>query len=130
MDQHQSLICTTLRSLIDCIECSSESQLNTSHLCILLTPWNGYRVSSYCTPHSSHTYLHSTSHSREITATIKGSTLKQTQLTCLCTSLAYMYVYNNTICVQATKSMITGKSLKSSGVAQHGWSLLKCSFTF
>ena len=64
----------TLRSLEDCIECSSEPQLNTSHLCILLTPWNGNKVSRYCTPHSSHTYLHS-ARIGVVTAT-KGSSLK------------------------------------------------------
>ena len=48
-----------LRIMEDGIECSTEFQLNTSHLCILLTPRSSKRVSSYCTPHSIHAYLHS-----------------------------------------------------------------------
>ena len=51
--------CSYLRSLQDDIEHSTETSLNTSHLGILLTPWSGNRVSSYCTPNSAHTYLHS-----------------------------------------------------------------------
>ena len=51
--------CSYLRSLQDDIEHSTETSLNTSHLGILLTPWSGNIISSYCTPHSAHTYLHS-----------------------------------------------------------------------